>query len=177
MTMRKRAGRLALAAFIGASVLGAGAPLVSTSAPSSPATDAFPGWNRLAPPHWRQLPLGGQEQIFASGFPGRIARFAGGGEQLVIRWIDAPTRRLHPSRDCLRGAGYAVRRVSSEASTPAGASSWIAERNGQAMRVEEWIVDAKGQTFSEVGQWYWASRVGGSSGPWVAFTLSTTAGR
>jgi hypothetical protein len=50
------------------------------------------------------------EARFAERFPGRIARFsvAGGGEELVLREVQRPTRMLHPAADCWRGIGWQV---------------------------------------------------------------------
>ena len=90
-------------------LLAAAAPLVSSTAVVAVADDDFPGW----PDTWEgrslvQLPLSEREERFLQGFPGRIARFSDSQREIVLRWIVKPTRKLHPSADCYKGAGYAV---------------------------------------------------------------------
>ena len=63
----------------------------------TPATGAaavtFPGWpsifegKTLTP-----LPLSATEKKFATGFPGRIARFSDGEHEIIIRWVTEATR-------------------------------------------------------------------------------------
>ena len=47
---------------------------------------------------------------------------------------------------------------------------FVAEKNGQQVRVCEQIVDANGQTFTDTSAWYWAAVMGLSHGPWQAVT-------
>lgn len=166
---------LLLAAFIAAAALAASSPILFSAAPARAAAHPFPGWTGIAPAGWQAGRLTDEERLFAGGFPGEIGRFSRGDEQLIVRWIDSPTRRLHPSRDCLRGVGYTVRRAPATVDTHPGASRWHAKRRGRSMVVEEWIEDARGETFSEVGHWYWAALLGESTGPWIAYTLSRPA--
>jgi hypothetical protein len=113
------------------------------------------------------------EARFAERFPGRIARFsvAGGGEELVLREVQRPTRMLHPAADCWRGIGWrvgAARLVRDEHAT-----LWHcfeAMHEGQRVRVCERIVDANGQGFTDTSAWFWAASLGQSVGPWQAVT-------
>jgi exosortase/archaeosortase family protein len=65
------------------------------------------------PTHFRgqpltQLALTPVDARFAARFPGVIARFSTGREQIVLRHVVHATRQLHPAADCFRAAGYAV---------------------------------------------------------------------
>jgi len=47
---------------------------------------------------------------------------------------------------------------------------FVAERNGERVRVCERIVDARGEGFVDASSWFWAATLGRSSGPWRAMT-------
>jgi hypothetical protein len=95
----------------------------------------------------------------------------------VARWIATPSRSLHPAEHCLRGVGFELRPgVRGSMAARPGAATWIAERAGRRLRVTEWIEASDGRTFASVSEWYWASALGRSRGPWVAYTLSEPVG-
>lgn len=139
-----------------------------------PAPDSFPGWpQQFAGRVLEELPLSDRERFFAHDFPGRIARFSDGERELVIRWVDRPTRKLHPAADCLRGAGYEV--VPQPIAVDGAGSRWgcvMAGRSGRSSRVCERIVDAKLQGFTDVSSWFWHSVLQRSQGPWWAVTVA-----
>src|SRR5262245_44139007 len=92
-------------------VLGAGlAPLLAHTGDAAVSTaKSSPGW----PTHYEgqvltELPLTPREMSFVREFPGRVGRFSDGRREIIMRWVDAPTRRLHPASDCLRASGYGV---------------------------------------------------------------------
>ncbi|MBE7420518.1 MAG: hypothetical protein HS128_22710 [Ideonella sp.] len=134
----------------------------------------------------RPLALTVVEQRFARRFPGRIGRFAAdGGDVWVLRDVVRPTRALHPAADCFRGLGYRIEPalLQREAEAPVQGSlqaqahtdaplwrCFVAERNGERLRVCERIVDAQGRGFVDASSWYWAATLGHSSGPWRALT-------
>ena len=147
---------------------GRAAPAPAHAAPQTPE------W----PLEWRgqalqPLARSAVEARFAERFPGRIARFrlGDGGQELVLREVQRPTRMLHPAADCWRGIGWQVgpaRLVNDEQ-----AALWRcfeASRAGQRVRVCERIVDARGQAFADASAWYWAAALGQSTGPWQAVT-------
>ena len=73
------------------------------------ARNDFPGW----PDHYEgraltELPLTERELAFMRDFPGRVGRFSDGRREIIIRWVNAPTRRLHSAADCFRGSGYST---------------------------------------------------------------------
>ena len=170
--MNGRAGLRSSRAFVVCCLLAALAPWLSGAVAREPEPVPFPGWERYRPVAYRELALSEQERLFAEGFPGRIARFSNGREELVLRWIAEPSRRLHPAEHCLRGAGFTLTRATASPDVRAGASAWIAERAGKRLLVHEWIEASDGRVFGSVGEWYWPSTLGRSRGPWVAHTLS-----
>lgn len=139
------------------------------------------GTRAAAPHEWpstwhgqrlRPLALTAVEQRFAQRFPGHIGRFAtANGDVWVLRDVARPTRALHPAGDCFRGLGWRIER--SQLQREAGARLWrcfVAERQGQRVRVCERIVDADDRDFVDASSWYWAALLGRSSGPWRAMT-------
>jgi hypothetical protein len=119
----------------------------------------------------RPLALTAVEQRFAQRFPGRIGRFEAAGAVWVLRDVARPTRALHPAGDCFRGLGYRIDQT--QLHRDADARLWrcfIAERDGERMRVCERIVDAQGQGFVDASSWFWAAALGQSDGPWRALT-------
>ena len=121
----------------------------------------------------RPLALSAVEQRFADRFPGRIARLTDGRQVLVWREVTAPTRMLHPAADCYRGLGYRIEQAHLERDS--GQRLWrcfVAERDGQQLRVCERIVDADGRAFTDASSWFWAAQWRQSSGPWQALTIA-----
>lgn len=138
------------------------APATSTEAPTE--------WDGAT---WRPLALDTVEQRFASRFPGRIARLTDGERVMVWREVGVPSRMLHPAADCYRGLGYRIADIRLETDTQA--RTWrcfVAERDGQRLRVCERIVDAQGQAFTDASSWFWAAQLGQSAGPWQAYTIA-----
>src|SRR5262245_28444559 len=102
--------RFAIMAVPAAAALAALAPLLARPSASAVAEAGhFPGW----PTHYEgrvltELPLTQRELAFVRDFPGRVGRFSDGRREIIIRWVGAPTRRLHPASDCFRGSGYSI---------------------------------------------------------------------
>jgi exosortase/archaeosortase family protein len=115
----------------------------------TPRAPAFPGW----PATWEGQRLSLREEVTVPGFPGRIGRFTVGSDVLLLRWVARPTRLLHSSLDCLRGA-----------------QGGSADFSWQGWHGREVIRDARGQEFTDVSQWFWAASLGQSEGPWLATT-------
>jgi hypothetical protein len=119
----------------------------------------------------RPLALSAVEQRFADKFPGRIGRFAADGDVWVLRDVARPTRALHPAADCFRGLGYRIE--DTQLRSDVDARLWrcfVAERDGERVRVCERIVDAQGKGFVDASSWFWAAALGQSNGPWRAIT-------
>lgn len=130
------------------------------------------------PSEWRgqalqPLARSAVEARFADRFPGRIARFrvGDGGEELVLRDVERPTRLLHPAADCWRGIGWQIAATGLERDDEALLwRCFEASHGGQRVRVCERIVDANGLAFTDTSAWFWAASLGQSAGPWRAVT-------
>jgi hypothetical protein len=113
------------------------------------------------------------ERRFAARFPGRIARLTDGEQVLVWREVQRPTRMLHPAADCYRGLGYRIAQARLEHDRARRLwRCFVAERDGQRLRVCERIVGADGRAFTDTSSWFWAAQLGQSAGPWHAITLA-----
>ncbi|HEY6513578.1 MAG TPA: hypothetical protein VI032_16475 [Burkholderiaceae bacterium] len=147
-------------------------PLAGRGAAEAPTSTAPHEWPRV----WqgqtlRPLALTAVEQRFARRFPGHIGRFAADGSVWVLRDVARPTRTLHPASDCFRGLGYRIEQPWLQSEADARLSRcFVAERDGERVRVCERIVDADGQDFVDASSWFWAATLGRSSGPWRATT-------
>ena len=121
----------------------------------------FPGWpTRYEGRALIELPLTPREAAFVQDFPGRVGRFSDGRREIIIRWVGAPTRRLHPAADCFRGSGYGitplpVRRDAAGAAMGCFRASHAARR----MTVCELIRDEHGESWPDVSAWYWHAHV------------------
>ena len=172
--MRRLERPLGLVAFVLAMGLCALAPLAKPSAAASSTAASHAEW----PSQWqgqplRPLALSAVEQRFASRFPGRIGRFTDGEQMVVLRDVQQPTRMLHPAADCYRGLGYRIAQAQLERDSTEGLwRCFIAEREGQRLRVCERIVDARGEVFTDASSWFWAAQLGQSTGPWRAVTIA-----
>ena len=110
-----------------------------------------------------------EDRALARNFPGHVARFSDGRRQIVLRQVNAPTRRLHPASDCFRAVGYAIG-PSPMRGTPGGrpASCFTATRGGRTLRVCEQILGPDGDSWPDISSWYWPALAGTASGPWLA---------
>jgi exosortase/archaeosortase family protein len=185
------------ALYVGACLVAAVAPVLPLDRGGN-AAKAHAGALRPAiawPTHFRgqpltQLALTPVDARFASRFPGAIARFAVGREQIVLRHVFQATRQLHPAVDCFRAAGYAVEAPrASTADDGTRYACFVASREGgrdggrvERLRVCERITRAGAEAaanadtsrdteWTDVSAWYWAALRGG--GPWWAMTVIT----
>jgi hypothetical protein len=161
-------GALSIAIFALLAAAAALAPLLPGSAPVDAGEPA--SWPRrfdgrpLTP-----LPRAPEDRILAGRFPGRIARFSDGRRQVVLRRVEAATRRLHPASDCFRAIGYDVAPAPMRLGPGGGpASCFTARRGGRAFLACEQLRDRKGRSWPDVSSWYWSALLGTSRGPWLA---------
>jgi hypothetical protein len=173
------AGRLRscgpLAAFLVAAIVAALAPLFDRASDRAAiASVHFPGW----PAHHdgrplTQMPLTEREATFVRDFPGRVGRFSDGQHEIIMRWVDAPTRRLHPAADCFRGSGYAITPMPLRKDAAGAAMSCFRATHGtDALLVCELIRDERGESWPDVSAWYWSAMFGKAVGPWWSFVLA-----
>ena len=165
---------LSTIAFVGLCVLSALAPLVLEGSASTRAVSGFPGWpasfegRQLTP-----LPLTPIEERFQQNFPGRVGRFSDGKREIVIRWVDQGTRKLHASSDCFKANGYELATQPVKVVGNERWSGFIASRAEQKLEVRERIADGNGGQWSDVSAWYWAAQLGQTTGPWWAITVAS----
>jgi len=119
------------------------------------------------------LPTTLAEQAFAKSFPGSLASYEWGGSQVILRRVTEATRRLHPSRDCLRAAGFETTdALTIQASDGAQWSRFHATRDGVRWNVSERIVsELNHASWTDVSAWYWAAIRHPLNGPWRAETV------
>jgi len=134
--------------------------------------DSFPGWPTSIEGHTlSERPFAELEAQFARDFPGRVARFSGGDDEWILRWIAEPTRRLHSTSDCYRGLGFLIdneRIAIDEQGRRWGA--FDATNKTERLLVRERITAPNGAAWTDNSAWYWAAVTGHTQGPWWATT-------
>lgn len=162
--------------FLLACALGAGVPLLVGAPPPRQVAVPFPGWpQEFVGPEALEVELDPRESLFAEGFPGRVARFQSGHRELVLRWVTAGTRRLHPSADCFTAAGYEVTPMALIVDADHRVwSSFRAERGETRLMVRERIftADVPSEGWADASSWFWAAALGRTDGPWWAVTIA-----
>jgi hypothetical protein len=150
-------------------------PLQDQTAKGIAATPVgFPGWPLSYDGQpLQQMPLAQRELAFVQDFPGHVGRFTDGRREIILRWVGAPTRRLHPAADCFRASGYAVAALPPQRDgrgAPMGC--FRASRGNESLKVCELIRDAQGQSWPDVSAWYWHALVGTSTSPWWSLIVA-----
>jgi hypothetical protein len=150
----------------------ASAPLVEArSVDTSLAIKPDPWHERADQYKLKRVPLTNLETQFQRRFPGEIAKFSDGQSEIVFRTIKSPTRQLHPAEDCLKGAGYALKKESMTKDDKGVLwHTLLAERGQTRLKVSERIVDHHGGSWLRVSDWYWAAMIGQTKGPWLSIT-------
>ena len=159
--------------FVLALLLAASAPLLPrNSAPAD--SSGFPGW----PAAYEGLPLtplpaSRQDEYFTRDFPGKVARFAAGEAQVVIRWVNSPTRRLHPAAHCFAGVGYHIAPRPMRRSGTGGElmSCFAASKDGETLAVCEQMRDAAGRSWPDVSAWYWHAVLAPAGSSWWSYVV------
>lgn len=142
--------------------------------PREPVTsNGFPGWPReyegepLAP-----MAAGEQDAWFARDFPGKVARFAARDRQVVLRWVNSPTRRLHPAAHCFTGSGYQLTPQPMRADADGALMSCFTARKGaDALRVCEQLRDGAGRTWPDISSWYWHAVAAPAGSYWWSYVI------
>ncbi len=150
-------------------------PLMTFNAGASAVKTEFLGWPKTFDGRELQrLELSKDEKGFARGFPGHIARFTNGTDEIIIRRLVTKSRKLHPAADCLKGAGYKIKPVPIRRDSEG--RLWgcvIAKRGEKRLRVCEIVFDENGSSWSDVSSWYWAAVLNRTKGPWWAMTVAS----
>jgi hypothetical protein len=167
---------LRLTGFFLLSCIAAASPWLYDGSSPRPAqgTAPFPAWpSTFEGRPLKSVPLTPLETRFAADFPGRIARFEQPGRHIVLRWVTAPTRALHPARDCFVASGYAI--TDEPLVTDQSGFAWsgfLAERDDVRLRVRERIEDRAGSSWTDVSAWYWDASLEKTTGPWLAIDVT-----
>lgn len=119
------------------------------------------------------LPSSAEELAFASSFPGSLSSHRWGDHQVILRRVTRATRKLHPSRDCLRAAGFeTTNSVTVHCSDGFEWSRFSATCGDSHLLIHERIVSERdGSTWTDVPAWYWAALRHPLNGPWRAETV------
>jgi hypothetical protein len=159
--------------FACAVLLAAATPLLPQR-PSSANSGGFPGW----PMAWEgeplePIPASPQDEYFTRDFPGKVARFAAADAQVVIRWVNSPTRRLHPAAHCFTGAGYHIepRPMRQRAAGAGLMSCFAASKDGETLEVCEQLRDGAGNNWPDVSAWYWHALAAPAGGSWWSYVV------
>jgi len=134
--------------------------------PERDMASGFPGWpTEIDGAALTALPLSARELAFGRDFPGRIGRFTDGRREIILRWVAAPTRKLHPAADCLRGAGYQITpRPGARDAQGRVMACLRATKGGETIAVCERIDGPDGRSWPDASSWYWAALWGQTTG-------------
>lgn len=172
--MKRNAGFIL---FVLACLAAAAMPLALPGGRGLAPASGFPGW----PATFEGLPirpaeLTPAEEAFSRAFPGRMRRFTDGSRSFVMRWVVAPTHRVHSGIDCLRAAGGRLtpRDLWRDADGRLWAA-WELADTGGTVRVRERCYDGRGESWPDVSSWYWAATLGKTDGPWWIVTVAERA--
>ena len=168
--MRKQQS-ISVILLVGISLLGMVRPLLQSQIVNHLQLPAETEW----PSHFMgklliPIPLTEGEESFYQGFPGQAAQFEGGGERLILRRVQAATRKLHPAKDCFKGIGYSIGELGLV--MDAYEQIWRifrATKENESLEVLEMISDNHGNTWSDVSTWYWAVLLRRTQGPWTSY--------
>jgi hypothetical protein len=142
-------------------------PVYSGDQSPYPFPDRYQG-RKLKP-----LALTERERQFYRHFPGKMSKMTDGIRHITCKWIEHPTRKLHPASDCYRGMGYSIH--PEPIRIDADGQRWGAFRavkGHQNLRVKERISDLSNRCWTDVSSWYWSAFLGRSQGPWLVVTVS-----
>ena len=120
------------------------------------------------------LPSSPEETAFAKSFPGSLSSHRWGDNQVILRRVTKATRKLHPSRDCLRAAGFET--TDSVTVRCSDGSEWSRFSATSAMKrrliIHERIVSEQdGSTWTDVPHGIGPRLRHPLNGPWRAETV------
>lgn len=120
------------------------------------------------------IPLTAAERAFSKDFPGTIASFRCGDQQVILRQVTRATRKLHPSADCLRASGHRLESV--KLHRDVHGRHWAgchARRGTERYFIRERIIAMENpdEEWTDVSSWFWHAQMAPDTGPWMAITL------
>ncbi len=164
---------------VGATLFAALAPMLfaDSTNPESFTTN-FPGWpGQYENKSLTELELTDRERFFVKDFPGKVGRFSDGAREIIIRWVESPTRRLHPAADCFKGVGYAMSPLPVDynlADVPMGC--FEATKDGQSRKICEFIIARDSaidsNSWTDVSSWYWQTVLSNDNNGWWSYVIA-----
>lgn len=154
-------------------LLAATAPLLPRTRPDASEAAGFPGWPaRFDGQPLQSMVAAPEDAYFTRGFPGKVARFASGNRQVVVRWVNSATRRLHPARHCFAGAGYEIHpQPMAHDANGELMSCFSARKAGNALRVCEVLRGTGTESWPDVSSWYWHALSAPAGKSWWSFVI------
>lgn len=133
----------------------------------------FPGWpETFEGKPWIRRLRSVTGEAFRSNFPGEVGVFDQEGRTVVLRWVAAPSRGLHPAGDCFRAIGGEVGTAGLvDDASGIRWSEFSVAHDDATITVRERIHDRRGRNWTDVSAWYWAAIRGKTQGPWWAVTV------
>jgi hypothetical protein len=164
--------------FLVAALLAGSAPMFARDVPAA-GRDRFPGWPATFEGRpLTALPMTAREEIFGGKFPGRVGRFSDGEREIILRWIAAPTRLLHPSSSCFRAIGYKITpRPMRMAENGKPMSCFRADGKADAFEVCEQVTASGGGSYADVPTWYWHAFWAGRGETWWSTVVAAPIAR
>lgn len=165
--------------FLILSLAAAVAPIAWKADSPAPIVSAFPGW----PSHFEgrklePLALTKEEENFATTFPGRMARFFDGARHLLLRWVPAPDRRVHPAVECFLAWGYLIEPLPPRKDGQDRIwGSWRMTQGGNESVVTEIVIGPDGRCWSDISAWYWDALFAESQSGWLIVTVTEHAAK
>lgn len=134
---------------------------------------AFPGWpTTFEGQTLKELPLAERELSFSKDFPGKIGNFTTDHTQVILRWTDRPTHRVHSASACLTASGWQLTPLPLVRRANGDWSAFRATRGGQTLVVREQVQAADGSTLSDIPTWFIQALRGKTPGPWWIVTVA-----
>lgn len=133
---------------------------------------SFKGWDKTFNGKLlKEIPLNENEKKFLIDFPGKINKFTDGERQIIMRYIENPTRKLHSSSDCYKGIGYKIKYEPIEIDKDKIKwSSFIVKKGDKKLKIKERIYK-QGKNWTDVSSWYWENIFNKNTLPSIAVTI------
>ena len=105
-----------------------------------------------------ELELSEKEKYFLEDFPGEVKRFSDGRREIIVRFVTAATRKLHPSTDCFSAIGYEIKPLPLKLDEQNNKwACFSAQKNGENLKVCERMFTESGESWTDVSAWYWSA--------------------
>ncbi len=122
------------------------------------------------------------ERAFYDNFPGKTALYklkSSNGEQIFFRYLETPSRKLHPAEECYKANGTdcvamekKIIRVEELSQSPITWGQFKIKENGSEYIIRQAVISLGGkENYSDIPSWYWLTVFSDNDpGPWLAIT-------